>query len=177
MITLDLMVEDPAWRDLWPDMQAQAEQVLATAAARVLPPSLSAELAVVLMDDTAVRALNRDYRGQDKPTNVLSFAALTGPQALAARTGRLPSGWPPDAPLALGDIVLAFETVRQEAATQGKPFLNHARHLLVHGFLHLLGYDHGGDAAAMEMEGLEIAILKTLDVANPYAAAFGAQHS
>lgn len=174
VITLDLMVEDPAWREAWPDAAMIAEQTLRAAADRVLTPDLSVELALVLMNDAGVRALNRDYRRQDKPTNVLSFPALDAAAAVAARSGVLPAGWPQAAPLALGDIVLAYETVAGEAAAQGKSFSDHTRHLLVHGFLHLLGYDHEGDAAAMEMEGLEIAILGALNVANPYAADCGA---
>jgi probable rRNA maturation factor len=105
------------------------------------------ELSVVLADDRFVRELNRDYRGKDKPTNVLSF---------------------PGDDEYLGDIVLALETVEREAKAQGKTVKHHTMHLLVHGVLHLLGYDHRGDTEAEEMEKKEIKILKKLKVINPY---------
>jgi len=106
------------------------------------------ELSVVLADDGFVQNLNRDYRDKDKPTNVLSF--------------------PQDSPM-LGDVVLAYETVKREAEEQDKAFEDHAAHLLVHGVLHLLGYDHENDEDAEEMEALEVEILNGLGIANPYA--------
>lgn len=112
---------------------------------------------VVLTDDAEQRRLNRDYRGQDKPTNVLSFA-LAGP-------GETP---PPGAPLLLGDVVLARETVAREAAEQQKPLADHLQHLVVHGVLHLLGYDHENDTEAAIMEKSEVAILARLGVPDPY---------
>ncbi len=105
------------------------------------------ELSVVLTDDAQVQALNRDYRGKDKPTNVLSF-----PQ-----TGEL-----------LGDIVLAHETVVREAADKGVPFETHFTHLVIHGWLHLQGFDHETEVEAVEMESIEIAALATLGIDNPY---------
>lgn len=106
------------------------------------------ELSVVLADDGFVQNLNRDYRDKDKPTNVLSF--------------------PQDSPM-LGDVVLAYETVKREAEEQDKAFEDHVAHLLVHGVLHLLGYDHENDEDAEEMEALEVEILNGLVIANPYA--------
>lgn len=118
-------------------------------------------MAVVLADDAFVRELNRNFRGKDKPTNVLSFPAaesmLKHRRALAA-AGQCE----------LGDVVLAYETVEREALEQGKSFRDHARHLLVHGTLHLLGYDHDSAAAAKKMESLEILILGKHGVDNPY---------
>lgn len=105
------------------------------------------EMAVVLADDAFVRDLNKTFRGKDKPTNVLSF---------------------PGEEEALGDIVLALETIAREADKQGKTFRDHATHLLVHGMLHLLGFDHARAKDAAAMEKREIKILKTLGVANPY---------
>ncbi len=110
-------------------------------------PRGTLEIAVVLADDAFVRTLNRDYRGKDKPTNVLSF---------------------PGEGEHLGDIVMALDTVLAEAKEQGKRPRDHAIHLLVHGTLHLLGYDHIRDKDAVEMERLEIKILKKLKVDNPY---------
>ena len=107
----------------------------------------------MLTDDSAVRALNREWRGEDAPTNVLSF----------------PAGGPGGgAPRMLGDIVIAYETAAREAEIEGKPLMHHVAHLAVHGFLHLVGYDHAASADADVMEGLEVAILARLDVPDPY---------
>lgn len=106
------------------------------------------EMAVVLADDAFIHELNRTYRGMDKATNVLAFADGEGSE--------------------LGDVVLALETVEREAKEQGKRFRDHAAHLLVHGTLHLLGYDHLKDREAKRMEQLEVEILKNLGVGNPY---------
>ena len=109
------------------------------------------ELSLVFTDDAAIQRLNRDYRGKDKPTNVLSFPQSGGPL--------------------LGDIVLAWETVSREAGLAEKPVKAHMAHLIVHGFLHLLGYDHEADEEAEEMEALERAALRRMGIADPYAAA------
>jgi probable rRNA maturation factor len=118
-----------------------------------------AELAIMLTDDAGIRTLNGNWRGLDKPTNVLSFPALQP-------TG--PSG-PDDAPRMLGDIAIAYETTRKEADDEQKPFDHHVSHLAVHGFLHLVGYDHENDADAEVMEALEVKILAQLGIPNPYA--------
>jgi len=115
------------------------------------------ELGITLTDDAQQLYLNRRYRGQDASTNVLAF------QAWEARIQA-----PPGAPLLLGDVVLAFETVAREADEQAKPFRDHVRHLIVHGVLHLLGCDHLREADAIIMEGLETSILAKLGVPNPY---------
>jgi probable rRNA maturation factor len=112
-----------------------------------------AELSIVLTDDAEQRELNKQWRGIDKPTNVLSFPQIE-----------------PFAPVAgiLGDIVLARETLEREAAELEKPFAHHFTHLVVHGFLHILGYDHVSEDEALRMEGLETRILATLGVPDPY---------
>ena len=145
----------------WPEnAEWLAERAaLAALAAVWLADDGPAELSVVLADDALVQTLNRDYRGKDKPTNVLSFA-LTESDSPEAE----------DAPTLLGDVVLAWETVAREAGEQGKPLADHLSHLVVHGVLHLLGYDHEVDAEAEEMERLEVEVLATLDVSDPYAA-------
>lgn len=116
-----------------------------------------AELTIVLADDGTVRRLNRQYRGIDKPTNVLSFGSTDG--------GRKPA---PGLPTILGDVVLARETMAAEAAVQGKSIADHAVHLVVHGVLHLLGHDHQAAREADLMEAIEIQVLARLGVADPY---------
>jgi probable rRNA maturation factor len=117
-----------------------------------------AELAVMLTDDAGIRTLNNNWRGIDKPTNVLSFPALQ-PTA----------GAPADAPRMLGDIAIAYQTTRKEADDEEKPFDHHLSHLAVHGFLHLIGYDHENDDDADAMEDLEREILAQLGIPDPYA--------
>ena len=155
MITLDCVSES----DLWtrhPAIEALAERALAQAAktcgASLLP---GAEIALLLVDDARMRAINKEWREKDKPTNVLSFPSV--PKDKIAR-----------APF-LGDIVLACETVEREARDEGKTFDDHATHLVVHGFLHLIGHDHETDEEAELMEGLETRILAALGIADPYA--------
>lgn len=120
------------------------------------------EVGVRLTDDAEVQALNRDYRGQDKPTNVLSFPQYDPSDfAMLANTD--------DGEILLGDIVLALETCTREAADRGISVADHATHLIVHGTLHLLGYDHQDDASGDAMEAIETKALATLGLADPYA--------
>ena len=155
MIELDVMVEDGRWSGLG-DLDGLARRAAAAALA-VAPgaPAGSVEVSLLLTGDAAVQALNREWRGQDKPTNVLSFPAPDQPG--------------PPGPRPIGDVVLAYETVAREADQEGKPLADHATHLIVHGMLHLLGFDHELEAEAQIMEGLEIEALATLGVGNPYA--------
>lgn len=124
------------------------------AAAGQRMPQGRCEISVALADDTLVQRLNRDYRGKDRPTNVLSFPAGD------------PGG--PGRVRLIGDIVLALETVETEARDAGKPVGNHVMHLVVHGVLHLLGYDHETEADAAVMETMEIGVLAGLGIRNPY---------
>jgi probable rRNA maturation factor len=148
--------------DCWqtePDAEAVIHRAVAAAAEIVNAGPGEAELAVMLTDDAGIRTLNSNWRGIDKPTNVLSFPALqpTGP------------GGPDDAPRMLGDIAIAYETTRKEADDEQKPFDHHLSHLAVHGFLHLIGYDHEKDDDAEAMEALEQEILAQLGIPDPYA--------
>jgi probable rRNA maturation factor len=113
------------------------------------------ELAVVLADDSRLRVLNRRWRLKDKRTNVLSFPVAAGLSTKGT-------------PALLGDIVIAYEATEREARAQGKPFAHHLAHLAVHGFLHLLGYDHKTEHEARAMEELEASILARLGVPDPY---------
>jgi probable rRNA maturation factor len=143
------------WRDL-PDAEVLARRAIeASCALAEVELQEGAEVGVQLASDAQVRVLNRQWRDIDKPTNVLSFPAFsTAGLAIAPM---------------LGDIVLAYETTRDEASAEGKTLSDHAAHLVIHGFLHLLGFDHAGDAEAETMEGLETRILATLGIADPYA--------
>jgi probable rRNA maturation factor len=150
------------WVSLCPD----AERLLRAAAGLALAEGAKAagiafetpvELSISLLDDAEQRRLNRDWRGVDRATNVLAFPSWE-PGVPA----------PAGAPLLLGDVALAAETVAREAAAQGKPVADHLSHLVVHGILHLIGYDHRSDHEAAAMEELEISILAELGVADPY---------
>jgi probable rRNA maturation factor len=123
-------------------------------------PSASVEFGIILADDAEQRRLNRHYRGQDVPTNVLAFPAW-----------RPETRVPPGLPLLLGDVVVALETVTREAAQQVKPFEDHLSHMIMHGVLHLLGYDHRTETEAATMESLERSILAKLGVPDPYGGA------
>jgi probable rRNA maturation factor len=150
---LHIVNEQPVWSNQ-PDAEDAVRRAVAAAANRT---NATGEVCVVLSVDAAVRELNRTWRKIDKPTNVLSFPFKnTGPDVASAM---------------LGDIVIAYETTAAEAAAQNKPFLHHLSHLTVHGFLHLLGYDHENDVQAENMERLEREILLTLGVSDPYLAA------
>lgn len=151
---IDVVVDSPRWAAA-PEAEAVIRRAVANAAAA--SPS-DGELAIVLTDNSAIRALNRQWRGRDEATNVLSFPAL-----------KLGANAAPATPRPLGDVVIAFETVAREAEAENRPFAHHLAHLAVHGYLHLVGYDHMDDDDAEAMERLERTILATLDVPDPYA--------
>jgi probable rRNA maturation factor len=150
------------WVGVCPDARQLARKTARMAlvhgiAAMGLAPPTRAEIGITLADDAFQRQLNETYRGRATSTNVLSFPAWVP-------ASPVPAG----APLLFGDVVLAVETVAFEAREQGKAFADHFRHLVVHGVLHLLGWDHQSEGEAAEMEGLETAILANLGVPNPY---------
>ncbi|NEX94250.1 rRNA maturation RNase YbeY [Caulobacter sp. 17J65-9] len=151
MITVETEVEDEAWLRAVPDAEARA-RVAAEAALEAGGHEGEAEVTLLFTDDAEQRALNAEHRGKDKSTNVLSF-----PSPEFARPH-------------LGDISLAYGVCAAEAQAQGKPLANHLSHLVVHGVLHLLGWDHQNDTEAEEMEALERAVLAKLGVPDPYAA-------
>ena len=139
---IDIAIESEGW----PDYEMLAAQAVEAVSAELESPR-EGELSLVLSNDAQVQVLNKTYRDKDKPTNVLSF-----PQ-----TGAL-----------LGDIVLARETISREAAEKKISFEAHVTHLIIHGWLHLQGFDHLTDETAAEMESIEISALATLSIDNPY---------
>jgi probable rRNA maturation factor len=155
-VEIDLLVEGGDWAP-----EAELRTMIRDAVAAALAETGAVapegtELSVVFSDDAHIRELNAQWRGKDKPTNVLSFPAFT------------PKIGAPLPPL-LGDIVLAAETVAREAALEGKPANHHITHLVIHGFLHLLGYDHETGEEAEEMEAVERRALARLAIPDPYA--------
>jgi probable rRNA maturation factor len=154
-VAVDILTEAGDWPNR-SRLQRLAERAVGAAVAVARPALASApEVSVVFTDDAHIRELNRRHRGKGSATNVLSFPAGRHD---GARLGPL-----------LGDIVLSSGAISQEAADQGLLFDHHLTHLIVHGFLHLLGYDHTADKDAAVMEGLETAILASLGIADPYA--------
>jgi probable rRNA maturation factor len=161
---LDLIVsaEDPAWETALPDAEGLASKAALAAFAAVPHPDRPCEAGLLLTHDAAMREMNRNFRGQDKPTNVLSFPAWDGDDPAA--------GLPAGAPVLLGDIAIALGVLEREAESEGKPLAHHFSHLVVHGMLHLMGHDHErGDAEAAVMEDLERRILAGLGIPDPYA--------
>lgn len=149
-ITVDIEIEDEAWTKAEPEVEA----LVWRAAQAVLDAHEDIEgqgIVILLADDDSVQVLNRDFRQKDYATNVLSFPSSPNPEGQ------------------IGDIVLAFGVCAREAAEQGKPLAHHLQHLVAHGVLHLLGYDHQDDAEAQAMEAFEREILAGLDIPDPYA--------
>ena len=148
MIEIDISVRKKDWLHTFRDVQNITLSVVGITLEKAGVEQSGQELSIVLADNDFVQDLNKEWRGKDKPTNVLSF--------------------PQDEPGMLGDIILAYETIVDEAQTQQKRFEDHATHLIIHGLLHLLGHDHEEDHEAEIMERLEIEILQDLGVKNPY---------
>lgn len=155
-LEIDVILDDSAWDEAVPDAVTVCRRAIEAAARAVGLPAPSAGVAILLTGDDHMRALNAEFRGKDAPTNVLSFPASEDIQ---------PEG---SVSIHLGDIAIARETVAREAAEAGKTAADHLAHMAIHGFLHLLGYDHRGDDDAREMEALERRILAGLDIADPY---------
>ncbi|MET3853240.1 rRNA maturation RNase YbeY [Rhizobium sp. OAE497] len=160
LLDIQISVEEGGWPSE-DELQPLAERVLEAAAGHLKThakqkfPKMATELSLVFTDDESIRAINAEWRQKDKATNVLSFPAYP------ITPGKMPG------PM-LGDIIIARETVEREAAELEKPFDNHLTHLMVHGFLHLFGYDHMNNAEAEIMEGLETRILADLGLSDPY---------
>ena len=151
VLSIDLRVADPRW-DALGDVDALAAHVLGYAANQT---KSAGEVSILMTDNAKMHALNKKWRGFDKPTDVLSFPA-DGPEI-------------PGEPVHLGDIAMGYETAFGDAQAMGRPFEGHVSHLLIHGFLHLLGYDHIESEDAKVMEPLEATILAGLGWPDPYA--------
>ena len=147
-LQIEMSVEAGAWPNP-PAIEDVARLAVAAAAGAAEQALTGREVSIVLTDDAGIRRLNAEWRKKDRATNVLSFPQPPGPL--------------------LGDIVLGYETVEEEAALADKPLHHHIAHLVVHGFLHLLGYDHEQNAEAERMEELERVALASLGVPDPYA--------
>ena len=150
MPVIDVVIEADAWA-VYRDAEDIVRKAIEAAAAFENRPG---EVAVMLTDDATIQQLNAQWRGMDKPTNVLSFPASN---IMAAQDGHL------------GDIAIACETVAREAEAENKAFSDHLAHLAIHGYLHLVGFDHETDDEACRMESLETRILSSLAIADPYA--------
>jgi probable rRNA maturation factor len=148
---VDIQMQSPLWKAQ--PLAGQTVREAIVAAASILSTG-AGEVSIVLTDDSEIAKLNRDWRGIDKPTNVLSFPAS------GQKAGN-------NAPL-FGDIIIAYETLERECDDENRIFLHHLAHLAVHGFLHLIGYDHQTDAQADEMERLESKIMARLNIPDPY---------
>ena len=153
---IDVTVALETWSTAVADVEEVCQRAAMEALVRSNRAAIETEISVLLCDDDTVSRLNGEYRGQTRPTNILSF----------------PIGNPDDGPdpHLLGDVAIAFETVAAEAASSHLAIVDHLTHLVVHGVLHLLGYDHQITREAEEMEDLEIEILDSLGIADPYAA-------
>jgi probable rRNA maturation factor len=154
-LSIDILVEAGTWPARRP-LRKLVETAVKATLAEVAAQGEAAELSVLFSDDEHIQQLNNEWRGKDKPTNVLSFPAF--PVAVGDRL-----------PPMLGDIVLAAETVAREAELENKPLEHHLTHLVVHGTLHLLGHDHEEESEAEEMEAIERRVLARLAIPDPYA--------
>ncbi len=160
MPAIDVVIESRAW-DALPNGAGIVRSAIAAAAAQLAWGRHGTNIVVLLCDDASIAELNAQWRGISRPTNVLSFPAPLWMQDA------------PDAEASLGDIAIAYGTVAREAEEQGKSVHDHFSHLVVHGFLHLLGYDHQNDDEAERMERLERDILAQIGISDPYASGEG----
>lgn len=163
ILRLALEIEDARWNAALPNASDLIEKAVSLALADIEADGRTMEVGVRLVDDGTIQALNRDWRGRDKPTNVLSFP-LGDPGPVID----------PDFPWLIGDIVMSYDTVTAEATRDMKPLEHHVVHLAIHATLHLIGHDHEDEAEAEAMEAAEVRLLAGLGIPDPYAAQIGA---
>ena len=153
---IDITVQDPRWSSALPNLETLTQRAIDACVDMLIAEARTHqvfdELSLAFLNDESIRALNKQYRERDKPTNVLSFPGTV-------IDGRSPL---------LGDVVLGYETVTKEASGRGLDLADHVTHLMVHGFYHLHGFDHQNDEEARVMEGLEVRTLEVLGISNPY---------
>jgi probable rRNA maturation factor len=162
----DVVIEDPRWQDV--DLETLAENACAQTLLHLGLSTTGYEIAILACDDVHIADLNAEFRDKPTPTNVLSWPAH---DLAPDQSGAIPHSPPePDALMgeSLGDIAISYDTCQREAQEMGKQFKDHVTHLIVHGLLHLLGYDHVSDSDATLMEQLEIETLGKMGVSNPY---------
>ena len=150
---LDIQVEETLWNDLKIDFEALFRKLFNSVCLK-LDEKKRFELNILLTSDDRMQSLNAQFRGKDKPTNVLSFESGLRDEKMQ--------------PVYLGDLVFGYGIIHAEAAEENKSFIHHFTHLIIHGILHLFGHDHEDNDDAETMESLEIGILQTLDIPNPY---------
>ena len=166
MELVETMIEDARWQGL--GLAFLAEHAARAALAGVGLPVEGFAISLMGCDDARIAVLNADFRGRQQPTNVLSWPSEERGAEFAGEAPEPPEPGAADDPESLGDIAIAWETCAAEAEAQGKPMAGHVTHLVVHGVLHLLGYDHIEDEDAALMEELEVRILASLGVSDPY---------
>ena len=160
-INHDILIEEPRWTTILPDYESLVALSVAQIFKRIdyFPYAQGIELSITLTNDTHIQELNREYRGKDKPTNVLSFPQIDWVQEQESAKAPL---------IMLGDVIIALETIEREAQEQDKRIQDHFIHMLIHSILHLCGHDHEQEAEAEEMESIEIQILSDMGIKNPY---------
>ena len=163
---VDTVIEDARWEAF--GLDALSGRAAAAVLAALDLPAQGFAICVMGCDDARIAALNADFRGKPQPTNVLSWPSEDRAADAPGAMPDLPEAGDADDPEELGDIAIAWETCAREAADQGKPMGDHVTHLVVHGILHLLGFDHIDDADAALMEGIETRILASMGVPDPY---------
>jgi probable rRNA maturation factor len=166
MELVETMIEDARWEAF--GLAALAERAASAALAGIELPAEGFSVSLMGCDDARIAVLNADFRGKPVPTNVLSWPSAERGAEFAGEVPELPEPGNSEAPESLGDIAIAWDTCAREAEEQGKQMAEHVTHLLVHGVLHLLGYDHVEDEDAALMEALEVRILASLGVSDPY---------
>ena len=154
---IDITIQNKNWLKQIENIEAYSKKVITGILRKISNNVEHTEISIVLADNVFIQNLNKEYRHKDKPTNVLSFPITEPDEAM----NNIPF-------LALGDIIIALETIQNEAKDQNKSIQDHFTHMLVHGCLHLFHYDHFTDVQALEMEALEIEILDGLGIKNPY---------
>ena len=165
---VDILIEERAWKREIPDLADAANAAASAALTEAGFDPAECELSLLACDDARISALNARFRGIERPTNVLSWPALEAADALPGQSPRLPRLPETPGPCHLGDVALALQTAMREANQRGVRLKSHAIHLILHGSLHLCGYDHETAADAALMEGTETRLLRGLGIADPY---------